>query len=112
MHLESNYTHQCGPTDSCYQEMAEVERNNVDGYVFGYEKYQNLTKQPVPSLRRALPAADSCDTVLDFVFTLIIINIIVVLVYCRYGSKAECGPVTTGMTPYTYTGNSLLTGPH
>ena len=41
-HLESNYTHQCGPTDSCYQEMAEVERNNVDGYVFGYEKYQNL----------------------------------------------------------------------
>ena len=42
MHLESNYTHQCGPTDSCYQEMAEVERNNVDGYVFGYEKYQNL----------------------------------------------------------------------
>ena len=44
----------------------------------------------MPSLRRALPAADSCDTVLDFVFTLIII--IVVLVYCSDGNKAECGP--------------------
>ena len=66
----------------------------------------------MPSLRRALPAADSCDSVLDFVFTLIIIIIVVVLVYCSDGNKAECGPGSTGMTPATSTGNSLLPGPH
>jgi hypothetical protein len=38
----------------------------------------------------------------------LIIIIIVVLVYCSDGNKAECGPGSTGMTPATSTGNSLL----
>jgi hypothetical protein len=40
-HLESNYTRQYEPTDSFYQEAASVERNYVDGYVSGYEQYEN-----------------------------------------------------------------------